>query len=227
VNPLTPVLPSSGTVRRGRTHGGNVATGTAGDALTWLVERLPGRVRRVVPRELVGFLILGGFTFLVDLALLAALRHWTKLPLPVAVSVAYLSAFGLNFVLNRTVNFRSHAPVGAQAIRYAIVIAADYLLTLGVTTGLSAGGLDFRIARLIAAACVAVFTYTASRWWVFRDPVRRTSTSSATVNAAPSSPAVASATSAAGAPATSNTNPTSSALTTPAAILQSSPMTKS
>ncbi len=199
----------------------------AGDALTWLVDRLPARIRRVVPRELVGFLLLGGFTFLVDLALLAALRHWTRLPLPVAVSVAYVSAFGLNFVLNRTVNFRSHAPVGAQAVRYAIVIAVDYLLTVGVTTGLADQGLDFRIARLTAATCVAVFTYTASRWWVFRDPARRTSMTSAAVNAAPSSPAVVRATSATGAPATSNTSPTSSALTTPAAIFQSSPTTKS
>jgi putative flippase GtrA len=204
-----------------------VATCTAGDALTWLADRLPVRVRRVVSRELLGFLILGGCTFLVDLALLAALRHWTRLPLPVAVSVAYVSAFGLNFVLNRTVNFRSHAPVGAQAVRYALVIAADYLITVGVTTGLSAQGLDFRTARLLAATCVAVFTYSASRWWVFREPARRTSRSSAVANAAPSSPAVASATSPLGAPATSSTNPTSSAVTTPAAIRQSSPMTKS
>lgn len=141
----------------------------AGDLLTSWVDRLPHRIRRVLPRELVGFAILGGFTFLVDLAILASLRTWTSLPLPVSVTVAYVLAFALNFVLNRTVNFRSHAPVGGQALRYAVVIAADYGLTLGVTTGLSALGVDFRLARLLAGACVAIFTYTASRWWVFRE----------------------------------------------------------
>jgi putative flippase GtrA len=141
----------------------------AGDGLTWLVDRLPVRLRRVLPRELVGFALLGGLTFLIDLALLAALRHWTRLPLALAVSIAYVAAFGLNFALNRTVNFRSHAPVGAQAVRYALVVVGDYLLTLGVTTGLSAAGLDFRLARVTAATCVAVFTYSASRWWVFQD----------------------------------------------------------
>ena len=147
----------------------------AEDALTWLEERLPARVRRVVPRELLGFAILGGCTFLIDLALLAALRHWTPLPLPVDVSIAYVSAFSLNFVLNRTVNFRSHAPVGRQVLKYAVVVAGDYLMTLGVTTGLSEWvGVDFRIARLIAATCVAVFTYSASRWWVFRDTAKVT-----------------------------------------------------
>ncbi|AHH95664.1 putative flippase GtrA [Kutzneria viridogrisea] len=140
----------------------------AGDLLTSWVDKLPAPLRKLLPRELVGFAILGAFTFSIDLALLAALRGWTSLPLPVAVSIAYVTAFAINFVLNRSVNFRSHAPVGGQAARYAVVIACDYGLTLGVTTGLSALGLDFRIARVIAAACVAAFTYTGSRFWVFR-----------------------------------------------------------
>jgi putative flippase GtrA len=141
----------------------------AGDLLTTWVDRLPRGLRRRLPRELVGFAILGSFTFLIDLMLLAALKTWTRLPLPVAITLAYLTAFGLNFVLNRTVNFRSHAPAGAQALRYAVVISVDYGLTLGVTTGLSGLGLDFRLARIVAGACVAVFTYSASRWWVFRE----------------------------------------------------------
>ncbi|WP_327001821.1 GtrA family protein [Dactylosporangium sp. NBC_01737] len=141
----------------------------AGDLLTGWVDRLPPRLRRFLPRDLVGFAILGAFTLSVDLALLVLLRHTTRLPLPVAVSVAYLTAFGLNFVLNRTVNFRSHAPVGPQVLRYALVACGDYLLTVGVSSGLAALGLDFRVARLAASFTVAVFTYTASRWWVFRD----------------------------------------------------------
>jgi putative flippase GtrA len=139
-----------------------------GSALTSWVDRLPPRWRPFLPRQLVGFAILGSFTFVIDLSLLAGLRTWTTLPLPLAVTIAYVAAFALNFVLNRTVNFRSHAPVAGQALRYALVISCDYGLTLGVTTGLSTLGLDFRLARVIAAACVAVFTYTASRWWVFR-----------------------------------------------------------
>ncbi|GIH14345.1 GtrA family protein [Rugosimonospora africana] len=136
-------------------------------ALVRALDRLPPRLRRVLPRELVGFAILGGFTFLVDLALLSALHAWTGLPEAAEVSIAYLCAFALNFVLNRTLNFRSHAPVAGQALRYFLVICCDYGLTLGVTTGLTGLGLDFRLARLTAAGCVAVFTYTAARRWVF------------------------------------------------------------
>jgi len=137
--------------------------------LTSWVDRLPLPVRRVVSRELVGFAILGGFTFGIDLVLLWLLLRHTALPIPVAVSASYLVAFGINFLLNRTVNFRSHAPVGRQALRYAVVVAGDYGFTVGITSILTDVGWDFRLARVTAATCVALFTYTAARWWVFRD----------------------------------------------------------
>ncbi len=127
------------------------------------------RLRRLLPRELAGFAVIGAGTLSVDLALLTLLRDHTRLALPVAVSIAYGIASGLNFALNRTLNFRSHAPVGHQLIRYAFVLAGDYLLTVGGSTALAATGLNFQLARLTASLFVAVFTYSASRWWVFRD----------------------------------------------------------
>jgi len=66
-----------------------------GDLMTSRVDRLPPRLRRWLPRELVGFAILGAFTFLVDLALLASLRTWTRLPLPVAVTMAFACRGGI------------------------------------------------------------------------------------------------------------------------------------
>lgn len=133
------------------------------------VERLPPPLCRVVSPELLGFALLGMFTFAIDLVLLAVLERATPLPLPVSVTLAYAVAFGLNYLLNRTLNFRSQAPVGPQAARFALVVGCDFGITLGTTTGLSAVGVDFRAARIVAGACVAVFTYSACRWWVFRD----------------------------------------------------------
>lgn len=139
-----------------------------GDFLTAWSDRLPPSVRRWAPRELIGFAILGGFTLGVDLSLLWALRRWTPLAVPVAVSVAYVAAVALNYVLNRTMNFRSHSPVGGEASRYTVVVLADYLLTVGVTTCLTAIGVDLQVARLLASAVVAVFNYAGARWFIFR-----------------------------------------------------------
>ncbi|MDG4825389.1 GtrA family protein [Asanoa sp. WMMD1127] len=139
-----------------------------GDALTGWSDRLPTPLRRWVSRELVGFAILGGCTLAVDLALLWALRRWTPLPVPVAVTVAYVAAVALNYVLNRVVTFRSHARVVGEASRYTAVAIADYVLTVSVTTALTAGGTSLAIARPAAAAVVAILNYAAARWWIFR-----------------------------------------------------------
>lgn len=118
-------------------------------------------------RLLVGYAVIGTFTFAIDLGLLAILRDHAAIPLPLAISAAYVTAFAINYLLNRRLNFRSHAPVGFEALRYTAVVALDYTLTLGVTTGLNAEGVDFRIARLTAAGCVAAASYLACRYWVF------------------------------------------------------------
>ena len=76
------------------------------------MRRLPFGLAGIVAPSLLGFAVINLFTFSVDLLLLTALHGGLRWPLPVSITVAYLTAFGLSFVLNRTLNFRSHGPVG-------------------------------------------------------------------------------------------------------------------
>ncbi|GAA4435647.1 hypothetical protein GCM10023148_42170 [Actinokineospora soli] len=134
-----------------------------------IAARLPFGLSRVVPGELLGFGVISGFTFSVDLALLTVMRSGLGWPLPVAITIGYVVAFGLNFVLNRVFNFRSHAPVGPQAGIYALVVLVNYLVNiLGVGSGLAALGVDYHVARIAAGACEAVYMWAAMRWVVFR-----------------------------------------------------------
>jgi putative flippase GtrA len=134
-----------------------------------VVARLPfGLDRRVAP-TLVGYLLINGSTFVLDLALLTVLHGRLGVALPAAFTISYVTAFGVSFVLNRWLNFRSHAPVGRQAAVYAVVVAVNYLafvLVLGTT--LSAIGLEYHLSRVAAALCEAVYMYSALRWVVFR-----------------------------------------------------------
>lgn len=133
-----------------------------------VVRRLPFGLNSVVAPTFLGFAIINGFTFSVDLLLLTALRGALGAPLAVAVTVAYTCAFGLSYVLNRAFNFRSHAAVGPQIAVYVAVVAVNYLaFILGVSTGLSALGLEYHLARIIAGACEAIYMYSAMRWIVF------------------------------------------------------------
>ncbi|WP_234834786.1 GtrA family protein [Mycolicibacterium stellerae] len=133
------------------------------------VARLPLRLNAIVAPTFLGFAVINGFTFGVDLLLLSVLHAGLGLPIPVAVTVAYACAFTLSYGLNRTMNFVSHAPVGPQFAVYVVVVLVNYLaFILGVSSALTAVGIDFRLARILAGCCEAAFMYSALRWVVFR-----------------------------------------------------------
>lgn len=134
-----------------------------------LVARLPWGLSSVVAPTVVGFGMLNGCTFALDLLLLTLLHGYLTVPLPAAVTAAYACAFAASFVLNRVLNFRSHGPVYSQAAVYVAVVLVNYLVfILGVSTGLTALGVDYHVARLVAGALEAAYVYIAMRWLVFR-----------------------------------------------------------
>jgi putative flippase GtrA len=134
-----------------------------------VVARLPLGLDSIVAPTFLGFVVINSFTFGVDLLLLTALHGGLGAPLPISVTVAYVCAFALSYYLNRTLNFRSHAPVGPQFAVYVVVVAVNYLaFILGVSTALSALGVEYHVARIVAGACEAVYMYSAMRWVVFR-----------------------------------------------------------
>jgi putative flippase GtrA len=133
------------------------------------VARLPFGLDSIVAPTFLGFIVLNSCTFAVDLALLTLLHGGVGAVLPVAVTVAYACAFTLSYVLNRILNFRSHAAVGPQFAVYVAVVVVNYLaFILGVSTALAALGVEYHAARIVAGACEAVYMYSAMRWVVFR-----------------------------------------------------------
>lgn len=134
-----------------------------------VVNRLPFGLASVVAPTFLGFCLINGLTFGIDLAILTGLHGWLHVPVPVAVSAAYVCAFALSYVLNRAFNFQSHAPVGPQFAIYVVVVIVNYLaFILGVTTVLAAVGVDYQLSRIVAGICEAIYMYCAMRWVVFR-----------------------------------------------------------
>jgi putative flippase GtrA len=134
-----------------------------------VVARLPFGLSSIVAPTFLGFVLINSFTFGVDLVLLTLLHGGLGVPLPVAVTAAYACAFALSYYLNRTMNFRSHAPVGPQVAVYIVVVVVNYLaFILGVSSALAALGVEYHLARIVAGACEAVYMYSAMRWIVFR-----------------------------------------------------------
>jgi hypothetical protein len=89
---------------------------------------------------------------------------------PVSITLSYVTASGLSHLLNRSLNFRSHAALGTQTGIYAVVITVNYLAwILGAGAGLAALGVNYQLARVAAGLCEAAYMYLAMRWLVFRD----------------------------------------------------------
>lgn len=153
---------------------GDAAGGRFYACMAAVVRRLPFGLSRVVAPSLLGFVLINGLTFAVDLGLLTVFRSGFDWPLPAAITLAYLLAFGLSFLLNRSFNFRSHAPVGPQAAIYLVAIGINYAaFILGVTGGLAWLGLEYHLARITGGLCEALYMYSVMRWVVFRDAARR------------------------------------------------------
>jgi putative flippase GtrA len=143
-------------------------------AMAAIVRRMPFGLDRILDPKLLGFAVINTGTFAADLALLTALHGGLRWPVPVSITLSYLTASGLSYLLNRWLNFRSHGAVATQAGVYAAVIVVNYLAwILGVGAGLSALGVDYQLARLAAGACEAVYMYAAMNWLVFRDTRKR------------------------------------------------------
>lgn len=134
-----------------------------------VVGRLPFGLSAVVPPTLLGFALINGSTFGFDLLLLTALHGGLGLPVALSVTLAYGCALTLAFVVNRVFNFRSHAPVGRQAVLYVVAVAINYAaFVLGVGAGLTELGVSYQLARILAGLCEAAFMYSALRWVIFR-----------------------------------------------------------
>jgi GtrA-like protein len=96
-----------------------------------------------------------------------------KWPYPAAVTLSYLTAFALSFVLNRVFNFRSHEALGPQTTKYVVAVGVNYAaFVLGLGDGLTAMGVEYQLARILSGLCEGVYMYCVMRWVVFRDAPR-------------------------------------------------------
>jgi putative flippase GtrA len=135
-----------------------------------ITRRLPFGLSAVVEPDMVGYLLINLCTFFIDLSLLGLFHGKFRWPIPVAVTLSYGTASLVSYVLNRVLNFRSHADVGRQFPIFVAVSVSNYLVfVLGLTDLLSSIGVYYELSRVIAACCEAVYLYCMMRWVVFRD----------------------------------------------------------
>lgn len=113
--------------------------------------------------------------FVFDFALLWALHF--VLPALAAVSVAYLSAVGLHFCLNKWWVFEAgRTPVGSQVLRYMVTVALCWLVTVAVV-GLALHTITTQVlaAKALAVPPATALAFLLLRFFVFRQPPQQES----------------------------------------------------
>ena len=127
--------------------------------------RGPVTARHAVPR----FLVVGLASLAVDFSVYVAAHAWLGLPVWLAAAVGFAAAFVVNFGLNRRWVFAAaHAGRSGQLARYLVLVVVNLAITTGGVSLLVAEGVEYRLAKLLVAAAVAVLNFVAQRAWVFR-----------------------------------------------------------
>lgn len=130
---------------------------------------LPDAVGRHLPVTFVGYAIINGSAFLLDISLLWFFYerlHWFY---PLAVTVGYAVAGVYSLLLNRWLNFQSHGHLATQGSRYAVGLVSQYVIfIIGLSSLLHWAGMNAELARFLSACCEGIYLYTLMRLWVFR-----------------------------------------------------------
>lgn len=138
-------------------------------AIRRLHRLLPRALRRLVPVTFIGYALINGSAFVLDISLLWVMYehlHWFY---PLAVSVGYAAAGLYSLILNRWLNFQARGHLAAQGSRYLVGLVSQYVLfILGLSSLLHWAGVNAELARVISACCEGVYLYALMRLWVFR-----------------------------------------------------------
>ena len=130
---------------------------------------IPSRLRNRVPVTFIGYALINGSAFLIDISFLWLFfdkLHWLY---PLAVTLGYMIAGAYSLLLNRWLNFQSRGHLVSQGSRYAVGLASQYVIfILGLTSFLYWIGVHAELARLISACCEGAYLYTLMKLWVFR-----------------------------------------------------------
>lgn len=119
-------------------------------------------------RSLARYLIVGLVSYGIDIGLLTLAWYVLRLPLWLATSIGFWGSFAVNFVLSRHWTFdAANHPVGAQLVRYGVLVAVNYVVTVLAVMALHQAGLPVVAARTITLAVLTASTFIIYRTWVF------------------------------------------------------------
>src|SRR5262245_63922490 len=122
--------------------------------------------RRNIPAQLVWYLVVGGLSFLADLAVFLSILDLGVMP---AVVIGFAVGTLVNYALSRLLAFAGgRHDVPGEIVRLFIVALVGVALTLATVLALTSLGLSPLAAKIVATVLVFAWNYFGRRLFVFR-----------------------------------------------------------
>lgn len=135
-------------------------------------ERPLSKIRALFGHSAVRYLIAGGLSFLVDFGILAFLHQVLGWPSGLAAGVAFVASFAFTYTIQRTFSFGASTPHGRALVRYALLVAANTVATMGIVALIDTTVIGWGVGKVIATIVTTTWNYFAYRYWVFAPQTR-------------------------------------------------------
>lgn len=107
----------------------------------------------------------------IDLGLLVVLHDGVNVALGVATTAAFVTSLLFNFFLNRYwMAGGGRQGIGGHAVRFGLLVMANYLITLVVVTSAPTVGIPYFVAKLGVVAVSTAWNFLLYRYWIFAPP---------------------------------------------------------
>jgi putative flippase GtrA len=114
------------------------------------------------------FVAVGALSVGSDVVVLYLLHSVLGVPLLAATGVGYGVSLVINYSLNHSWVFDAEGQHHRRVVRYLTLVGFNVASTFAFVGGLTAAGLYYLLAKVVAVAVNAVVNFTGFRFWVFR-----------------------------------------------------------
>lgn len=127
-----------------------------------------GILNRSKIKQILVYLLVGGGTALLELAIFSLLYRLFLFDVSVSNVIAVLIATATNFMLNGTVTFKGSSNIYRSVILYTALFIFNTFFSTAAITMLSQAGAPAELVKVGTMVCIVIWNYVLYRKIVFR-----------------------------------------------------------
>jgi putative flippase GtrA len=120
--------------------------------------------------QIARYLLVGTVSFFLDAGSIWLTYRMLHLSIGAATTLGFVGGLAFNFFASKTFTFGVRSDMPGQAVRYTVLLGANYVLTLVIVLASETWGPGYLIGKLCSAGLITSSNYYALGHWVFVTP---------------------------------------------------------